>query len=35
MENSMQLALVLGVKHTELMKFYWYLENQIVKKTLN
>jgi len=31
-ENSMQLALVLDVKHNELMKFYWYLENQIVKR---
>ena len=31
-ENSMQLALVLDVKHNELMKFYWFLENQIVKR---
>jgi len=31
-ENSMQLALVLDIKHNELMKFYWYLEEQIVKR---
>lgn len=30
--NSIELAKVLEIKHKDLMKFYWYLENQIVKK---
>lgn len=30
--NSIELAKVLEIEHKELIKFYWYLENQIVKR---